>query len=62
MSKTTTLKNLFKLSTETDVPAILANKGSCEPSEMVLANIINYSKVLSVRNSNLLGTVEVILN
>jgi len=52
----------FKLSKElgltppTDLPQVLS------PSTMVVKNILNYSKALSVRETKRFGKVEMILN
>jgi len=51
MNKTTTLNNLVKLSTKNNLP-----------SEQTIANILNYSKALSVRKSNSVGFLEIVLN
>ncbi len=62
MSKTTTLKNLVKLSSQTNTQLTLNKDHDYEPSRLVVANILNYSKALSIRNTNLVGAIEMILN
>ena len=63
MSKTFTLKNLVKLKINKTEPVCETRKeSSYEPSAMVIANILNYSKALSIRKTNLLGAVDMVLN
>lgn len=63
MHKTTTLKSLVKLNIKSSEPNHEAfNSGEYEPSAMVINNILNYSKALSVRRTNLLGAVDMVLN
>lgn len=33
-----------------------------QPRQTTIDNLLNYSKVLSVRNSDILGTIEMVLN
>ena len=63
MHKTATLKNLVKLNIKGSEPIHEAFAGNgYEPSAMVIRNILNYSKALSVRKTNLLGVVDMVLN
>ena len=62
MSRTTTLKDLVKLNIKTSALAISNKKNKYGPSDMVIANILNYSKALSIRETNCLGAIEMILN
>ncbi|MBI2270517.1 MAG: hypothetical protein HYU69_09205 [Bacteroidetes bacterium] len=63
MHKTITLKNVVKLNIKSSEPIHEAFAGrEYEPSAMVINNILNYSKVLSVHKTNLLGAVDMVLN
>ena len=63
MQKTATLKNLVKLNIKKSGTIYEARSGGAfEPSAMVISNILNYSKALSVRTTNLLGVVDMVLN
>ncbi len=66
MSKTTTLNQLFKLSSKNKsvsrADSLARGSGDRNPSELVIASILNYSKALSIRDNNLLGKLELILN
>jgi len=63
MSRTTTLKNLVKLTIEKTETLKEKELNSMNgPSAMVISNILNYSKALSIRTSGLLGITEMVLN
>ena len=63
MSKTTTLNNLFKITASTKASQrFFQGDDGLEPSALTIANILNYSKALSIRNNNLLGKIELVLN
>jgi hypothetical protein len=62
MSKTTTLNNLFKSSSATRSFNKTEENVNMQPSVSVIANILNYSKALSIRSNDLLGQIEVVLN
>lgn len=63
MHKTTTLKSLVKLNIKSSEPIHEAYAfEEYEPSAMVINNILNYSKALSIRKTNLLGAVDMVLN
>lgn len=63
MHKTTTLKSLVKLNIKSsELIQETFNGREYEPSAMVINNILNYSKALSVRRTNLLGAVDMVLN
>jgi hypothetical protein len=62
MSRTTTLKNLVKLTLRKKALAISQKVNKYGPSDLVIAGILNYSKSLSIRETNYLGTIELLLN
>jgi hypothetical protein len=59
MTKTITLKNLVKLNIKRSGHN---HEVQYEPSAMVILNILNYSKALSVRKTNCLGIIDIVLN
>ena len=52
----------LKISKELGLHELSELPQSLSPSEHVLSNILNYSKVLSVRSSEKFGTIEMVLN
>lgn len=59
MNQTSTKKIIFST---TNVNKEVANEYACEPSDVVINNILNYSKALSVRKSKQIDFFEMVLN
>lgn len=63
MNKTFTQKNVVKLNSKKQKPIKETMKiDECEPSTMVILNILNYSKALGIRTTRCLGKIDMLLN